>query len=240
MSCLAALPKSIEAIEGLIRDRGFGQTLPGGRKPRPLPVPGGMECLDARPGGGFPRGAISEITGQASSGRTGLPLALLARATRAGEVAAYVDATDSMDPRSAEQAGVILERLLWIRCGEENPARGGQAGRTLSPADEAWAAANLVVASGGFGVIAVDLGGFSRSYLGGWQRRTWIRLKHAVEGTRTALIVLAGKHLTGSAADVVLELRREHTEWGGLLGRIGTRAEIVMNRAQDMLAGPAR
>lgn len=98
--------------------------------------------------------------------------------------------------------------------------------------DEAWQTANLVVSAGGFGVVAIDLGGFSKRQLGDWQGRAWTRLKHAVEDTPTALIVLAEKHLTGSAADVVLELRRERTEWDGLLGRIGICAEIIRQRAR--------
>ena len=40
----------------------------------------------------------------------------MAQATQAGEVAAYIDATDCLDPHSAEQAGIVHERLLWVRC----------------------------------------------------------------------------------------------------------------------------
>ncbi len=126
-----------------------------------------------------------------------------------------------------------MERLLWIRCGAGEGTRRDQGERRLSRMDEAWQTVNLVVSSGGFGVVVIDLGGLSRRQLGGLQARTWTRLKHAVEDTPTALIVLAGKHLTGSAADVVLELRRERTEWDGLLGGIGIRAEVVRHRARE-------
>ncbi len=70
--------------------------------------------------GGLPRGALSEITGPASSGRTGVMLAALAQATRRREVCALVDASDSFDPASAAAAGVDLERLLWVRCSERS------------------------------------------------------------------------------------------------------------------------
>ena len=223
--------KNIRALEALVRERGFGWTLSKQGKCRRSPVPSGIEWLDSRLGGGLPRGAISEVTGPSSSGRTGLVLAALARSTQAGGIAAYVDATDCLDPRSAEQAGVVLDRLLWIRCGAEDDVRRDRGERGLSRADEAWQTANLVVSAGGFGVVAIDLGGFSKRQLGDWQGRTWTRLKHAVEDTPTALIVLAEKHLTGSAADVVLELRRERTEWNSLLGGIGIRAEIIRQRA---------
>ncbi len=232
MPCPTVLPKNLRALEALVRERGFGWTLPKQGKLRRSPVPSGIEWLDARLGGGLPCGAISEVTGPCSSGRTGLVLAALARATQSGGIATYVDATDCLDPRSAKQAGVVLERLLWIRCGAEEGARRDQGERRLSRMDEAWQTANLVVSAGGFGVVAIDLGGLSRRQLGGLQGRTWTRLKHAVEDTPTALIVLAEKHLTGSAADVVLELRRERTEWDGLLGGIGMRAEVVRHRAR--------
>ncbi len=92
--------------------------------------------------------------------------------------------------------------------------------------EEAWQTANLIVSSGVFGVVAVDLGGLSMRQLADWQRRTWTRLKHAAKDTQTALFLLAERHLAGSAAEVVLELRRETIEWDGLLGEIGVAAEV--------------
>ena len=226
-----ALPKSVAALEGLLRARGLGPALAARERLRPRLVPSGIERVDSLLGGGLPRGAISEVAGPCSSGRTALALAALARATRAGEIAAYVDATDCLDPRSAARAGVLLERLLWVRCGR---ARG------LPAADEAWSATHLAASSGGFGVIAVDLGGFSRSQLGAWQRRTWARLRRALEGTPAALIVLSGKRLAGAAADTVLELRRERAGLDGLLDGAGIRAEVIRHRAGGPPAGRAR
>ena len=231
MSCATVPPKDIRALEALVRERGFGWTLPKQRKLRRFPVPSGIGWLDSRLGGGLPRGAISEVTGPCSSGRTGLLLTALARVTQAGGIAAYIDATDCLDPRSAGQAGVVLERLLWIRCGAGEKTRRDPGERRLSRMDEAWQTANLVVSAGGFGVVVIDLGGLSRRQLGGLQGRTWARLKRAVEDTPTALIVLAEKHVAGNVADVVLELHREQTEWDGLLGGIGIRVQVVRHRA---------
>ena len=75
----------------------------------------GIAALDALLGGGFPRGRVSEITGPLSSGRTAIAHALLAAATRNGEIAAVVDAADAFDPESAAAAGVDLSRVLWAR-----------------------------------------------------------------------------------------------------------------------------
>ncbi len=102
----SAYSKNIRALEALVRERGFG-----------------------RLGGGLPRGAISEVTGPCSSGRTGLLMSMLAQLTQAGGIAAYVDVTDCLDPRSAEQAGVLLDRLLWIRgCTGQTPRRARGSG----------------------------------------------------------------------------------------------------------------
>ena len=70
-------------------------------------------------------------------------LATLARAIAAGEATALVDAGGggggSLDARAAAAAGLALPALLWIRC---------------APA-QALKAADLVVAAGGFGVVAL-------------------------------------------------------------------------------------
>src|SRR5262245_30395705 len=60
-------------------------------------VPTGIAPLDARLGGGFPRGQLSEIVGPRSAGRTSLVLQMLAAATARGELVALVDALDMFD-----------------------------------------------------------------------------------------------------------------------------------------------
>jgi recombination protein RecA len=85
--------------------------------PAPATVLTGIEELDALTGG-LPRGALSEICGPASSGRTSVLLALMASMTAQAEVCALVDTTDNFDPKSAAAAGVDLRKLLWIRCSK--------------------------------------------------------------------------------------------------------------------------
>jgi recombination protein RecA len=80
--------------------------------------PSGVSELDSLLGGGFPRGSLVELCGDASSGRTSLAFSLLAQATERQEACAFVDVSDSLDPMSLAAAGVELSRLLWIRCGE--------------------------------------------------------------------------------------------------------------------------
>src|SRR5580658_10738125 len=67
----------------------------------------------------LPRGAISEIVGRPSSGRTAFVHAILAESLSRGELCAFIDCADSFDPAAAKCNGVDLERLLWVRCGRK-------------------------------------------------------------------------------------------------------------------------
>ena len=97
----------------------IGRGLEGFQSRRAVEVrPSGVTELDVVLGGGFPRGSLVELCGPASSGRTSLAFSLLAQATERQEACAYVDVSDSLDPISLAAAGVELQRLLWIRCGE--------------------------------------------------------------------------------------------------------------------------
>jgi len=107
----------VESLRNLLREQGLGSALPAPPAKSYPPASTGLAALDALLDGGIPRGQITELVGQASSGRTSVAFAILAEATKQGEVAAYIDATDSLDPRSAQRAGIALERLLWVRCG---------------------------------------------------------------------------------------------------------------------------
>src|SRR5438045_3884460 len=62
-------------------------------------------------------GTITEIVGELSSGRTSLMTACLRDVTAGGAAAALVDTDAAFDPASAARAGVVLSRLLWVRCG---------------------------------------------------------------------------------------------------------------------------
>jgi RecA/RadA recombinase len=107
-------------LEALLRSRQLDRTLtsalplsdPGGGSGV---LPTGLASLDRILEGGVPRGALSEIAGARSSGRTSVLLALLASAIGSGELAALVDPLDRLDPTSAAAAGVETSRVLWVR-----------------------------------------------------------------------------------------------------------------------------
>jgi hypothetical protein len=95
--------------------------------------------VDELLGGGFPRGAVSEISGNQSSNRTALTVSILVHACDAGECCAWIDAGGAFDPESAAEAGLRLEQLLWVNCQ-------GQAEAALKAAD-------LLLHGGGFWLI---------------------------------------------------------------------------------------
>lgn len=77
----------------------------------------GITALDELVRGGLPIGALSELVGPESSGRTSIALSFVARLTQANKVCAWIDVCDNLDPASAAACGVDLARLLWVRCG---------------------------------------------------------------------------------------------------------------------------
>ena len=82
----------------------------------------GIAAVDALLDGGLPVGAISEVVGPECSGQTTLSLAFVASCTARGQVCAWVDASDALNPESAAASGVHLPLLLWIRCTNSRAA----------------------------------------------------------------------------------------------------------------------
>jgi protein ImuA len=115
----------------------------------------GLPEVDALlPGGGFPRGALSEIVGGPGSGKTALCLAAMARVMRGEGLAAFVDGRGELYPPAAAALGVDLSRLLIVRPEPEGVARGRS---SSPPAATALWAAEALLASGAFEVVAMDL-----------------------------------------------------------------------------------
>ncbi|WP_313899738.1 RecA family protein [Tunturiibacter lichenicola] len=77
----------------------------------------GIASLDDALKGGFPIGALSELSGPECSGRTSLAHSFVARVIESGKIAAWIDVSDTFDAVSAAAAGIDLQRLLWVRCG---------------------------------------------------------------------------------------------------------------------------
>lgn len=80
-------------------------------------TPTGIDAVDTLLEGGLPIGALTEVVGPESSGRTSLALSSIAQLTAAGKVCAWVDVGDMLKPECAAAAGIALPYLLWVRCG---------------------------------------------------------------------------------------------------------------------------
>ncbi len=158
--------------------------------------------IDSLLAGGFPVGAISEITGPATSGRTCLALAFIAERTSEGKVCAWVDVNDALDPESAAANGVCLRRLLWVRCRNE---AGRASGKPWTRLDQALRAVDLLLQAGGFAAIVLDMGDTAGEHGRRIPLATWYRFRQAAEQARSCLMVLGSVAYAQSSADVVLE-----------------------------------
>jgi hypothetical protein len=166
-------------------------------RPAPEMVSSGIAAMDALTGG-LPRGCLTEICGPACSGRTTLLLAALAAATRRGECCVLVDASDALDPQSAADAGIELDRLLWVRCGENSPEKS---------LEQLLRATDLLLESGGFGLIALDLGDLPPQAARRIPLTTWFRFRHAVEHTPTVLLAVERQSIAGSCSSLLIKLK---------------------------------
>lgn len=105
-------------------------------------IPTGALSLDLALGiGGIPRGRITEIYGNESSGKTTLALSIIAQAQRKGGVALFVDAEHAMDVEYARALGVDVDRLYISQ-----PASG----------EEALEIMDAVVRTGAVDVVVLD------------------------------------------------------------------------------------
>ncbi len=159
----------------------------------------GIPKIDSFTLGGLPRGALTEVFGAASSGRTSFMFSALAHATEHQEICAVVDTNNSFDPKSASQAEINFERLLWIRCANS--------------LEHAFKSTDLLLQGGGFGLVVLDLGDVpakdAKRIISSW----WYRFRRTVENTPTALVVIAQESCVRSCATLALELKPETWLW---------------------------
>ena len=177
-------------------------------------VPTGIVSVDALTGG-LPRGAITEIFGPPSSGRTRVMLSILAEATARDEVCALVDGNDAFDPASGMAADLDLKRLLWVRCHK---------------LEQVLKTTDLLLQGGGFGRVVMDLTDLPLSYLRSVPLASWFRFQRAIEKTPTVLVVMTPESMVKSAAALVLRLEMRGTDWSTLLNAMDVNVEILRSR----------
>jgi len=170
---------------------------------------------------GFPRGAITELHGRMSSGRTSLLISTLAHATAREETCALVDCSDTFDLSSAVNADVDFERLLWVRCGDN--------------LERAFKAVDLLLHAGGFGFIGLILSDVQvkavRYIISSW----WFRFRRAIENTPTVLMVITPVACVRSCASLVLELKQETVVWPGTLSLVSKNGDGAITKQEGHL-----
>ena len=183
-----------------------------------------LAALDARLGGGFPRGHLSELIGPRSSGRTSIMLQAMAAATARGELVALVDALDMFDIESAAAAGVDLDRVLWIRghvvsnpglCRDMNQRALEQAIRALT----------VVLQAGSIGLVVFDGAEAPSDALRRLPFTTWLRLQRMVEGRQTVCVLVGNEPIARSSAGLTVLLGTNADGRGQRAAGGGQRAE---------------
>ena len=215
---LAKKPAALALLSGLGAKISRASDLPSPSAPRDR-IPTQVPALDRLLSGGLPRGGLVELTGRRSCGRFAIGISTLASATSSGEAAALVDLGGHLDPQAAEEAGVDLTRLLWVR---PEKLKG------------AVASAEMLLTTG-FALVVVDLG------LAPVRGRfvpdaAWLRLERAARARGAALFVLAPYRVSGIAADAVVSTGAAHALWKGtgraprLLDGVASRLDFLSSR----------
>jgi hypothetical protein len=191
-----ALPAELQ--HAVVRAADMVRDLRGRLREEPMAT--SVTALDRLLGGGLPRGSLVELVGRGSCGRFAALLAALATITGTGEAAALVDQGDQLDPQVALEAGLDLDRLLWLRP------------RNLP---DTLAAAELLVSTG-FPLVAVDLG--LPPVRGRATSAAWLRLARGSVAHRAVVLVGSPYHLSGCAAAAVVTVGGGRSSWSGALG----------------------
>jgi hypothetical protein len=217
-------------------------------RPAPEMVASGVHEIDALTGG-LPRGCLTEICGPVSSGRTSLLLAVLAAATQRQEACALVDVSDAFDPLSAARAAVNFEKLLWVRCETNPPQRPRDTEKTNpkhehlyrrrmeTPVEQALRVTDLLLQSGGFGLVIIDLGDVPLKIARRIPLTSWFRFQRAVEHTPTVMFVITQAPCAQTCAALLLKLSAFSSQpsaqipsHAGLLDDLKIETEILRSR----------
>jgi len=93
---------------------------------------------------------------------------------------------------------VDLKKLLWVRCHS---------------IEQTLRATDLLLQSGGFGFIAVDVSDISPKLVRHVPLDSWFRFRRAVEDTPTILLLLSRESNAKTCASLVLQLQGHAVHW---------------------------
>jgi hypothetical protein len=144
--------------------------------------PTGLSQLDEPLRGGFPKGALAEVTAeQHGSGSALLMTALLHQALSENKFVAVIDGQDALD---VTQLGENLSRLLWVRC---------------QSTEEALKAADLLLRDGNLPLVLLDLVSNPAAQLRKIPATTWYRFQRLLEQTTAVCVVLTPRVMVAPA-----------------------------------------
>ncbi len=198
----------LQALAGSLENRAQVPEIPEvfrGREltPKNLRLSSGILSIDAALGGGLVRGRINEIAGSVGHGKTSLAAAFLASATARGEVAAWIDLAGAFDPMSMRAAGVDLTRVLWAGCA------GPRAIKEREREKPFLKAAELILETGGFGLIVCDFGAHSFPLMSS----AALRIARRAERIGAVVLMLAARRMCGTFAALTLNLVRSEARF---------------------------
>ncbi|MBV8360827.1 MAG: hypothetical protein JO189_23270 [Deltaproteobacteria bacterium] len=174
----------------------------------------GVVVLDHLLGGGLVPGRITEIVAR-GHGWMNIAAAFVASVTRRGEAAAWIDPSNAFGPASMAMAGIDLERVLWVAADDVSISTTLQYEFTSSPPARgrwtAYQAAELVLNTGGFSLVVVDVSG--RNYP--LAQSAALRLAHQAERSGTAVIVAIPQRTGGTFAALYLAVACIDTFFAG-------------------------
>jgi len=171
--------------------------------------------------GGLVKGGICELTGPEGGGKRGVVFSIVANLTKANNICAVVDASDSFDPPSAEKSGVRLEKILWVKCGGDPK--------------KAVLATDYLIQSGLFGGVWLDLSLADEDFLDRMPSSYWFRFKVGLKDTAAVLLVTLAETRLRSASHQSVRVEKEASEWAGESGfRVMRGAEVRLEMVKPV------
>jgi hypothetical protein len=105
----------------------------------------------------------------------------------------------------------------------------------LKPVEQALKATDLLLQSGGFGLIVVDLGDIRAEDARRVPLTTWFRFRRAIENTPTTLVVIEQEPYAKTCASLVMELRAAKPQLSAVSDQPST--NLAIWRSGDRMIG---
>jgi len=133
--------------------------------------------------------------------------------------------TDSQEPKAnSERRTTNDQRRVSIRRTTYDLRRNTAAEFRL---EQVLKSTDLILQSGGFGLVALDLAGIPEKYVRRIPLASWFRFQRAVEHTKTALLVISEFACAQSCAAVAVQLSVGSGLWAETITQRPTHAELL-------------